>query len=277
MSRRTTRRPTALPTALSLAGAGAPGVGRNVLAAHSRPRVLVLVVGLPRTFESTGPALVADVLTPNSARYAFDLAASMKLSSCSDKDYSWTGCCVEGEERTFTEHELRRRVERAYAPMPLRHFIVSDRVRAMWARVRLVLERIDVADYAAVFLTRPDAALIGASNAGVIARAALPMRARLTAPLDLARVCSERPGLSIITGSSRHENRAGRLLHRDHDYMMLACTPAALLLMLFQTRPGQTSCIHDVPPARPGITPHLASLPPVCLCSPPPSTTTHRH
>ena len=111
-------------------------------------------------------------------------------------------------------------------------------------------------DYAAVFLTRPDAALTGASNAGVIAPAALPMRARLTAPLDLARVCSERPGLSIITGSSRHENRAGRLLNRDHDYMMLACTPAALLLMLFQTRPGQTSCIHDVPPARPGITPH---------------------
>ena len=147
------------PLGAAARGAGAPGVDRNIPAAQSRPRVLVLVVGLPRTFESTGPALVADVVTPNSATYVFELAASMELSSCSDKDYSWTGRCVEGQERTFTERELRRRVERAYAPMPLRHFIVSDRVRGMESRVRLVLERVDVGDYAAVFLTRPDAAL----------------------------------------------------------------------------------------------------------------------
>ena len=270
-------RPTAVLAALSFAGAGAPGAGRDALGSHSRPRVLVLVVGLPRTFESTGPALVADVVTPNSAVYVFELAASMELSSCSDKDYSWTGCCVEGQERTFTERELRRRVERAYAPVPLRHFIVSDRARGMESRVRLVLERVDVGDYAAVFLTRPDAALTGASNAGVIAPAALPMRVRLSEPLDLARACSERPGLSIITGSSRHENNAGRLLDRDHDYMILACTPAALLLMLFETRPGQTSCIHHVlpAPAWPHSAPHsLLVLVPPSISIPRPRTTT---
>lgn len=222
-----------------------------------RPRVAIIVIGLMRTFESTWPILHDAIVVPNKASFRFEVHVATDLNTtCSNKDWRM-GCCVEPLESSayhfaaLPPNELLRRIRATYAPY-LRS-VISSVSESQAERLRTLLSSVDIAEYVHILLTRPDVVPVALSrpipsipsvSPRDIHESARHSKVR-AATLQLSSLCTrQRAGLDLITGSFLHGHN-GFAFHRDHDWMAVACKPAALLSFFFLTVPGQTACATD--------------------------------
>lgn len=138
-------------------------------------------------------------------------------------------------------------IRRTYAPYLID--VISSEGIGQDARVRAALSNRDLSRYFCVLMTRPDVAIVDSSYAMPVVledRFLSATRDGSLPRIHLKDECAARPGLSIVTGSfSRGGGQLQIGLSRDWDFMLLACTPAALLSWFFRTDPGQLSCADD--------------------------------
>ncbi|KAL1526864.1 hypothetical protein AB1Y20_015555 [Prymnesium parvum] len=212
--------------------------------------VLILIVGLMRSFRTTFHALRHSLITPN-PHFTFDIVVSTDLNAtCSNKDFE-TGCCIEPLERSpypwagLHGERLAAAIRETYSPYLID--LVSSASDDLPSRVRAGLAGRSLSRYFALLVSRPDVALVrGLDLQPVLLERQLLQHigGRQVPQLQLEKECAARPGLSIVTGNLQRgvgsaENIA---LDRDHDFMYLACPPSALLPFFFRTRPGQLDC-----------------------------------
>ena len=112
------------------------------------------------------------------------------------------------------------------------------------SRLRPIFEALDMAAFQVALVARPDAVLVQSTNQlewlerhtpTIMAKEIEAMRGTAVAGarslnklpvIELETECAVRSGLSVVEGSFMHGNDGGAL-NRDHDFMLLACTPHA--------------------------------------------------
>jgi hypothetical protein len=244
-----------------------------VLEETELPRVLLIFVGLLRTMEVTFPALRHSFIRPNEHAFTFHaVIATDRDSRCSKKE---TTCCLQPVEESaypwakWSAEEMLSRARKTYHPYLLHGGIVGRDIFfeprpvdsfSQPSRLRPVFEALDLATFQVALVARPDAVFVQSNQQLAWMERLSPMdmiqematmriSAQSSAPglgrlpeIRLESECAVRSGLSVVEGSFAHGND-GSALDRDHDFMLLACTPAALLSWFYATSFNQTSCV----------------------------------
>mmetsp|Transcript_21853 Transcript_21853/g.50865 ORF Transcript_21853/g.50865 Transcript_21853/m.50865 type:complete len:395 (+) Transcript_21853:239-1423(+) len=204
-----------------------------------RTKVLVIVVGLLRSFRETWP-VVSQQLQLESPGLDVDIVVASDLGTpCSDKDVRENRC---PHEWTRLSHAEMRRDLRATYGTWLRH--IEDQSgkhsggdqRAFEARVLRLLRSHTAganlrpwSEYSITLALRPDVIFVQPH----------PMGEHRFLIVDLAQVCAEFPGLRIIGGS---QSRPEVFHNRDWDFAWLICAPATVRNWLLLDASPRDSC-----------------------------------